>query len=140
MAFRETPISGVTKFLRLFKKKFPDIIIYPINRKADRIDGVEVCSSLEELPDVPDLVVTVVLPEITLRVVEKAIKLGIKRIWMQPGSESAQAIKRAEEAGITFYHHTCIVESSRAGKIIKIEINVINKTIVKFKCLSTAKT
>lgn len=45
-------------------------------------------------------------PEVTEEIVEDAIATasgcdGIGHLWMQPGAESAKAIRRAREAGLT---------------------------------------
>lgn len=105
------------KVFKTLREKFPDVVLYPINPKATKIDGVRAYNSLDDLPEIPDLVVTVVPPEVTKEVVDKAIKMGIKMIWMQPGSESNEAIRKAIESGVKVFHNVCIVESSRLGKI-----------------------
>ncbi|MHA1616308.1 MAG: CoA-binding protein [Candidatus Njordarchaeales archaeon] len=108
---------GYKVFVTL-KEKYPDTKVYPINPNATEIAGEKAYPSLKDLPEKPDLVVTVVPPTLTEKIVKEAKELGVKAIWMQPGSESEKAIKEAEAAGIKVYHHTCIVQSSEAGKII----------------------
>ena len=39
-------------------------------------------------------------PDVTNKIIEEVIELGIKHVWMQPGAESPWAITRAKEAGI----------------------------------------
>ena len=39
-------------------------------------------------------------PDITEKVVEQCNTLGIKNLWMQPGSDSAKALEKAERYGI----------------------------------------
>jgi predicted CoA-binding protein len=65
---------------------------------------------VEQVPAVPDLAslpekvrgVSIITPaSVTERLVEEAAKAGIKRLWMQPGAESAAAIRRAEELGLS---------------------------------------
>lgn len=41
---------------------------------------------------------------ITLGVVEEAGRLGVTRLWLQPGSESAEVLSRAEELGLQLIH------------------------------------
>ena len=112
---------GYKVFVTL-RDKFPGVRVYPINPKAKEIAGSKAYPSLKDLPEKPDLVVTVVPPQITEKIVEEAKKLGIKMIWMQPGSESDKAIEEAEKSGMKVYHHTCIVQSSEAGKIIPFKL------------------
>lgn len=41
---------------------------------------------------------------VTLNVVEEAGRLGVTRIWLQPGSESDEVLARAEELGLQLIH------------------------------------
>jgi len=72
----------------------------PVNPRASTIEGVESAASVDELPDGVDSISVITPPKITLQVVEDAIEKGIKNIWMQPGAESAEAIKLGEENGL----------------------------------------
>jgi predicted CoA-binding protein len=88
---------------------------YPINPGADEIAGHRVYPSLAALPVKPDVVDTVVPPAVTARVVEEAAALGVERIWMQPGSESDEAIALAEEKGLKVVHHACAMVGAQRG-------------------------
>lgn len=52
------------------------------------------------MPQPPRAVSIVTPPPVTARIVEEAGRLGIHHLWMQPGAESPEAIRRAEELGI----------------------------------------
>jgi predicted CoA-binding protein len=41
---------------------------------------------------------------VTEKIVKEAIESGVKNIWMQPGAESATAVKEAEDAGLNVIH------------------------------------
>jgi predicted CoA-binding protein len=88
---------------------------YAVNPSASEIAGEPTYPSLSALPEVPDVVDTVVPPEVTLRTVEDAARLGVTRIWMQPGSESDEAIRRAEESGMQVVHHACAMVGALRG-------------------------
>lgn len=88
---------------------------YAVNPSCPDIDGSPCYPDLSSLPKTPDLVITVVPPPVTEKVVEEAGKLGIDKIWMQPGSESEYAISYAEERGIGVVHHACIMIYRREG-------------------------
>lgn len=45
-----------------------------------------------------------VSPAVTLGVVEEASRLGVTRLWLQPGSENAEILSRAEELGLEIIH------------------------------------
>lgn len=50
-------------------------------------------------------------PRITERIVEEALARGIDNIWMQPGTESPQAVARAREASINVIANgSCLLE------------------------------
>ncbi|OPY22656.1 MAG: CoA binding domain protein [Methanobacterium sp. PtaU1.Bin242] len=71
-----------------------------INPKGGFILGKIIYKSLKELPKKPDMIITVVPPAITENIVEECRELAITHIWMQPGSESQNAIDKAKEYGI----------------------------------------
>gem|GEM_PF-7004819 len=64
---------------------------------------------ISEIPEKPDIVVTVVPPKVTENIVDECKTLGINEIWMQPGSESEEAIKKAENFGIKVTYNACIM-------------------------------
>lgn len=83
--------------------------VYPINPNADEILGDRCYPNLEELPEVPDVVNIVVPPRITERIVRLCKKLGITKVWMQPGSESEDALRFCRENGIEVVHGVCVM-------------------------------
>lgn len=97
---------GYKVFKRLQKLGKP---VYPIHPKADEIDGEKVFTALSELPEVPEAVNIIVSSKITEKVVEQCKKLGIKKIWMQPGAESATAIQFCEDNNIEVVHNDCVL-------------------------------
>lgn len=91
--------------------------VYPINPKHSHIDGFKCYPSLSALPKKPDLVLTVVPPTVTEKVVQECKQLGISSVWMQPGSESEQAIKFCKENGISVTHSACFVVDGLKEKL-----------------------
>jgi len=83
--------------------------VYPVNPNAEEVLGDKCYPSLENLPAKPDVVDVVVPPKVTEHVVETCRKLGIIKVWMQPGSESEAAIKFCEENGIDVVHGVCVM-------------------------------
>ena len=81
-------------FRDLLRAGFP---VKGVNPKGGFVLGQNIYKSLSELEKKPDLVITVVHPAVTEKTVEECNKLGIKNVWMQPGSESQAA---ADKAGI----------------------------------------
>ncbi|MFB6089207.1 MAG: CoA-binding protein, partial [Candidatus Aenigmatarchaeota archaeon] len=85
--------------------------VYPVNPKASEIEGEKCYSSLEDLPQKPDVVNIVVPPEITERIVKQCDEMNIKKVWMQPGSESAKAMKFCKENGINVLSNICVMRN-----------------------------
>lgn len=83
--------------------------VFPVNSHHSEINGEKCYPSLKDLPLKPDLVITVVPPQVTERVVEECRDLGIKRVWMQPGSESERAIEFCRANGIEVTYNACFV-------------------------------
>lgn len=83
--------------------------VFPVNAKADTVEGEPCFKSLADLPKPVDGVITIVPPDQTEKVVEECAQAGIKRLWMQQGSESPVAIKLCEEKGIAAVHDACIM-------------------------------
>ena len=65
--------------------------------------------SLAALPEPVDGLLVIVPPPQAERVVEEAITAGIRRVWLQQGAESEEAIARGQAAGISLIHGECIL-------------------------------
>ncbi len=87
--------------------------VYGVNPNYREIEGIECFPDIQSLPELPDLLILVVPPEITEKVVEEAVILGVKRVWMQPGAESPRAVDFCREKGIKAVHDACIMVRRR---------------------------
>jgi predicted CoA-binding protein len=74
--------------------------VYPINPRADEVEGLKAYRSFADLPVKVRGISVITPPAITERVVEEAAAAGVEIVWMQPGAESAEAIARAEALGL----------------------------------------
>ena len=86
-------------------KIFRDLVgagykVRAVNPKGGTILDQPVYPTLKDLPEVPDIVITVVPPLVTDKIVDECHALGIHHIWMQPGSQSEAAAKKAESYGM----------------------------------------
>ena len=101
------------------KTKFGNIIyrelkqkgyqVYPINPNINLIEGNVCYPDLFSLPGKIDAVIINVPPAQTERVVKEANEAGIKKVWLQQGSQSDSAIKYCEENGIDCVSNECIL-------------------------------
>lgn len=83
--------------------------IIPINPKRAMVCGQKTYARLSDVTGSIDVVVFVVPPHITERLMDEVIRLGITRVWMQPGSESERAIATCKEHSIQVMHNACIM-------------------------------
>jgi predicted CoA-binding protein len=85
------------KVLRVYQQNQLDVV--PVNPAGGPIEGLESFADLASVPGTIDGVSIITPPAVTEKVVDQAIELGIKHIWLQPGAESARAIAAARAAG-----------------------------------------
>lgn len=100
-------------------KKFGNVIfrdmkkkgyqVFPINPNTDNVEGEKCYPNLSSLPEKVDGVIVNVPPAVTKEVVAEAASIGIKRIWLQQGSESESAIQLCRENQLQFIHGECIL-------------------------------
>jgi len=83
--------------------------VYPVNPNTKMILGDKVYPDLKSLPVKPDIVNIVVPPKITEEIVKACKDLGIRTVWMQPGSEPEEATKFCDTNGIDVIYGVCIM-------------------------------
>ena len=89
--------------------------VVAVHRDGGTLEGRPRCRQLADLPDVPDVVNTVVPPAVTEQIVEQCTELGIDKVWMQPGSENPKAIDFCRANKIKVLHGACImIEKSKS--------------------------
>jgi predicted CoA-binding protein len=87
--------------------------VYAVNPNIDEVLGDRCYHSLSELPEKPDVVDTVVPPEVTEKIVEECKELRIGKVWLQPGSESEKAINFCTRNNIKVVHDMCVMVKRR---------------------------
>lgn len=83
--------------------------VYAVHPEAEILEGDPAYKDFASLPGKVDGVVIAVQPAKTEKVVREAAAAGIKRVWMQQGSESPAAIQFCQENGIAEVHGDCIM-------------------------------
>jgi predicted CoA-binding protein len=81
--------------------------IIPVNPGQEAILGLPCYPNLRTIPTRVDLVDIFRRPEEVLPIVEDAIVIGAKFIWMQEGIVNEEAAKKAEAAGIPVIMDRC---------------------------------
>ncbi len=82
-------------------------IIIPVNPGQDRILGLPCFPNLRAIPGTVDLVDIFRRQEKVMPIVEDAIAIGAKYIWMQEGIVNVEAAARAEAAGLAVVMDRC---------------------------------
>ncbi len=83
--------------------------VYPVNPNTDTILGSKCYRDLRDLPTKPDVVDIVVPPRVTEEIVKICKRLGITKVWMQPGSESEKAIEFCDKNHIDVVYGVCVM-------------------------------
>jgi len=83
--------------------------VFPINPHINNFEGDTCYPDLYSLPEKVDAVIINVPPAQTEKVVREAKEAGIKKVWLQQGSQSEPAIKYCKENGIDCVSNECIL-------------------------------
>jgi len=87
--------------------------IIPVNPTATEIMGEKVYPDLESIPDKVDIVQVFRKSEDVPPVVDSAIKIGAKVVWMQEGIVNEAAAQKAREAGLQVVMDACMRATHR---------------------------
>jgi len=82
--------------------------IFPVNPTADEILGEKAYPDLESVPEKIDVVQVFRKPEDVPPVVDSAIKVGAKAVWMQEGIVHEEAAQKARQAGLQVVMDACM--------------------------------
>ncbi len=74
--------------------------VFPVHPRETEIEGLAAYPGLASLPEPVHGVSIVTPPAVTEQVVDQAAAAGIRHVWMQPGAESPEALRRAEALGL----------------------------------------
>jgi hypothetical protein len=83
--------------------------LLPVHPDAAEVDGVQAFPSFAALPEPVGGVIIVVPPAKAESVVKAAAAQGIRRVWLQQGAESAEAIRFCQEQGMSVVSGECVL-------------------------------
>jgi hypothetical protein len=106
---------GNTAFKDLKEKGYKMFIVHP---SGEVIEGEKSLTSFKELPEPVGGVLVVVPPIQAERVVREAHEAGIRRIWLQQGAESKDAIQYCQENGMSVVYGKCIMMFAQPMKFM----------------------
>jgi uncharacterized protein len=84
--------------------------IIPVNPHESNILGEKCYAKLEDVPEKVDIVDIFRRSELVPEVVDSAIRIGARAIWMQEGVMDEQSAERARRAGLTVIMDLCIAK------------------------------
>jgi predicted CoA-binding protein len=97
------PSFGVARYLQSAGYR-----IVPVHPGVTEILGEPTYASLEAIPQRVDIVNVFRRPEHVPEVVESAIRIAARAIWLQEGITHPEAEKRAAEAGLIVISNLCM--------------------------------
>lgn len=86
------------KAVRAYMKR--GYAVYPVNPRASEIEGLKCYASVLDIPTAPDEASFYVPPAIGLSLIQEVAAKGIRKVWLNPGAESDELIRRAEALDI----------------------------------------
>jgi uncharacterized protein len=105
---RFRPSYGVAEYL-----KGAGYRIVPVNPTETSVLGEKCYPDLDSVPDPVDIVDIFRRSEFVPEIVEAAIRIGAKAVWMQEGVVHEAAARRAEQAGLAVIMDRCILKEHR---------------------------
>ena len=87
--------------------------IIPVNPNEREVLGEKSYAQLEDVPEKIEIVNIFRRAEEVAPVVESAIRIGAKVVWMQSGIENEKAAEKARAAGLAVIEDACILVEHR---------------------------
>ncbi len=84
--------------------------VIPVNPNETEVLGEKSYARLEDIPEHVDIVDVFRRSEFVPEIVESAIRIGARGVWMQEGVINAQAAERARSSGLFVIMNACILK------------------------------
>ena len=102
---RSRPSYGVSEYMQSHGYR-----IIPVNPAETEVLGEKCYARLEDIPEPVDIVDIFRRSEFVPDIVESAIRIGARAVWMQEGVSHAEAAERARRAGLFVVMNCCILK------------------------------
>jgi predicted CoA-binding protein len=106
------PSFGVTEYMQEAGYR-----IVPVNPNETEVLGEKSYARLEDVPEKIEIVNVFRRAEEVPPVVESAIRVGAKVVWMQQGIENEAAAEKARAAGLVVIEDACILIEHQKRKL-----------------------
>jgi predicted CoA-binding protein len=105
---RRRPSYGVSEYMQSMGYR-----IVPVNPRETEVLGEKAFASLDEVPGPVDIVNVFRRSEFVPEIVDAAIRIGAKCVWMQEGVMHEEAAAKARAAGLEVVMNRCILKEHR---------------------------
>jgi len=102
---RHRPSYGVAEYLQSAGYR-----VLPVNPAETEILGEKCYARLEDLPEHVDIVDVFRRSEFVPDIVQSAIRIGARGVWMQEGVMHPEAAEHARRAGLVVVMNACILK------------------------------
>lgn len=102
------PSNGVAEYMKRAGYR-----IIPVNPNETEVLGEKCYAQLEDVPEKIDMVDVFRRSEFVPEIVDAAIRIGAKTIWLQEGVVDEAAAGRARAAGLNVVMDKCILKEHR---------------------------
>lgn len=102
------PSHGVSEYMQSRGYR-----IIPVNPNLTEALGEKAYARLEDVPEPIDIVNIFRRPEAVAEIVDSAIRLGARAVWMQEGVVHPAAAEKARAAGLAVIMDRCILKEHR---------------------------
>jgi len=102
------PSYGVSEYMQSVGYR-----IVPVNPKETEVLGEKAFATLDDVPVAVDIVNVFRQSRFVPEIVEAAIRIGAKGVWLQEGVVHEEAAQKAREAGLDVVMDRCILKEHR---------------------------
>jgi uncharacterized protein len=86
------------KALRAFANQ--GFTVLAINPNEENVEGYDTYASVLDVPGTIDVATVYVRPDVGVRVMEEIARKGIAEVWLNPGADGPEVVRRARELGV----------------------------------------
>lgn len=86
------------KALRAFERQGYEVLA--INPNEAEVEGHRTYPSVLDVPGPIDMATMYVPPRVGVQVIEQIARKGIAEVWLNPGADGAEVLRRARELGV----------------------------------------
>lgn len=74
--------------------------VFPVNPNEERVEGLPAYKDIRDVPGKLERVSVYVQPQVLLRLLPDIAAKGCEELWLNPGTESDEVVREAEQSGL----------------------------------------